>query len=120
MKRDIIVSGEKIGELELPDDTTEEVWEMQLAKYQPPPPRKLPDVTPRQIRRALFFKSNLTEADIDAVLNTLPEPVKTLAFIDWKNAVMFERDAELVGAVAGFLSYSEQDLDDLWLLAGSF
>lgn len=39
MKRDILdYQGNKLGELELPDGTTEEVWEAKLAHFSKPPP----------------------------------------------------------------------------------
>jgi hypothetical protein len=120
MIRDIIVDKVKIGEIELPDDTGEEEWTAQLALYSVVPTRALPNVSPRQIRRALLAKSGLTEDNIDSVLRTLPEPTRSLAFIDWKNSVQFERNNEFTLMVAKRLNYSAKDLDDLWELASSY
>lgn len=80
------------------------------------PPKIIPDVTPRQIRIALLM-SGVNEADIDAALDSLPEPTKTTAKIEWQYSISFSRANALVGIVGSMLGWSDEQLDDLWLLA---
>lgn len=110
--------GVKIGELEMPDDTSEEVWAKKLAVYAAPPAEVLPDVTARQIRRALL-KSGLTEDMIVTALNTLPSPTKEEALIEWQYSNEFKRNHYLVPAVGSMLGWNAEQINDLWRLAAS-
>lgn len=120
MTRDILnYQGTVIGQLELPDDTSEQVWTEKLSVYAlPPAAQTIPDVTPRQIRQALVL-GGISLATIDAALNSLPEPQKSLALISWNYSLAFERNQELVESVAHLLGWTSQQLDDLWLFAGT-
>jgi hypothetical protein len=79
---------------------------------------KIPDVTPRQIRMALLGVG-VTEAMIDSIINSLPSPTKEAAMIAWKYSTAFQRNNALIPIVAQMLNYSSQQLDDLWLYAGT-
>lgn len=118
--RDIINHlGVKTGELELPNSTTEEEWAAKLAEYALPPiTTDIPDVTPRQIRQALVL-NGISLNDIDTALNTLPEPYKTLALVEWEYSNMFQRTRPLVASVGQMLGWTSGQLDSLWRLAGS-
>lgn len=78
----------------------------------------IPDVTPRQIRQALFIRG-ITEQMIDEALMTLSEPDKTLATIEWKHSTSFQRNHPLVSTVGIILGWTEEQLNDLWILAGT-
>lgn len=121
MKHDILNHlGEKIGELELPDDTSQEVIAEKLAKYaQPPVPPAIPDVTPRQIRQAIVLSGLATIAEVEAALNALPEPMKTLATIEWEYSTSFQRHRPLVVQTVAMLGLTSEQADNLWLLAAS-
>lgn len=120
MKRDILdYLGHKVGELELPDDTSESDWLAKLAKYaEPPPPIILPNVTPRQIRQALILRgvmlSQITEA-----INQLPEPYKSLAMVEWEYSTAFIRNNPLVAQIGAVVGWDADQLDELWKLAAS-
>lgn len=119
-KRDILNHLDvKIGELELPDGTSEEVWEQRLAPYKLPPPEKyIPDVTPRQIRQAwVLMGKQLSE--IDDAINALPEPYETMAKIEWEYSISVKRKNPLVEMLGQSQGYSADDLDALWVLAAS-
>jgi hypothetical protein len=117
--RDILnYLGNVIGQLELPDNTPEEVWAAQLAMYATAPVSVLADVTPRQIRQALLY-SGISLTDIDAALNSLPEPTKSLAIVEWEYSIAFQRSRPLVEQVGQMLGWTSQQLDDLWRLAAS-
>lgn len=111
--------GNEIGQLELPDNTSEEVWQSILAAHaRAPQSAPIADVTPRQIRQALIL-SGISLADIDAALNSLPESTRSLAQIEWEYSVVFQRNKPLVESVATLLGWTSQQLDDLWIFAKS-
>lgn len=113
--------GNIIGELTLPDDTTEEEWQAKLAPYAqviPEPVKVIADVTPRQIRQALIM-SGVTLQQIDDAINSLDEPMRSLARVEWEYSNMFQRHRPLVVQVATMLGWTEQQVDALWELAGS-
>lgn len=78
----------------------------------------LPDVTPRQIRQALVA-SGVSLADIETALNSLPEPTKSYAKIEWEYSVSFQRNRPLVNSVGQMLGWTSEQVDNLWRLAGS-
>lgn len=120
MKHDILNHlGLKIGELELPDGTSQEIIDQKLAKYaQAPEAPKISDVTPRQIRQALIL-SGVSIQQIEDALDSLPEPTKSLAKVEWEYSISFQRSHPLVNQVGSMLGWSSQQLDDLWKLAAS-
>lgn len=120
MTRDILdYEGNVVGELDLPDDTPEEVWAAKLAKYAlPPPTPTIPDVTPRQMRQALVLMGVSLET-IESALDALPEPHKSLARIEWEYSVAFQRQRPLVSQVAALLGWDSNQLDQLWYFAAS-
>lgn len=78
----------------------------------------LPDVTPRQIRQALIL-SGISLAAIDAALDALPEPTKSLARTEWEYSISFQRSRPLVAQVGQMLGWTSAQLDALWQLAGT-
>lgn len=75
-------------------------------------------VTPRQIRLALL-QFGVNGEQIDTALNSLPEPAKSMALIEWNHASLFERNWPLVDQVAAILGWTESQIDDLWILAAT-
>jgi hypothetical protein len=110
--------GTVIGQMELPDDTSEQVWTEKLAPYAVMPNDLVADVTPRQIRQALIL-SGVSLADITAALATLPEPTKSLAITEWEYSIAFQRSRPLVASVGSMLGWTSQQLDDLWRFAAT-
>lgn len=76
--------------------------------------RDVPDITPRQIRLALFSQG-ISLTDINNALDSLPEPEKSMAKIQWEYSVTFERRNPLVDAMGVMLGWTSNDLDNLWL-----
>jgi len=111
--------GDIVGQLELPDNTSEGVWTAKLAMFALPPPAVvIPDVTPRQIRQALIM-SGLTLQQITDALDSLSEPTKSMAKIEWEYSISFQRSRPLVVAVGQLLGWTSTQLDDLWKLAAT-
>jgi hypothetical protein len=117
-KRDILNHlGEKIGDMELPTGTPEQVWEAKLSPFAAPPRAdRLPDVTPRQMRQALVL-SGISIATVESALNTLPEPLKELALIEWEYSTVFVRTNALVDQLGDSLGWTSEQLDNLWRFA---
>lgn len=75
-------------------------------------------VTPRQIRQAwILMGKSLSE--IDNAINTLPEPSRSLARVEWEYSTTVFRSNKLVSMLGQMQGYSEDALDGLWILAGS-
>lgn len=84
----------------------------------PPPPVVVPKmVTMRQARRALL-DANLY-ANVQGAIAAIPGVAGDAARIDWEFASTVNRDDPLVTALAGALSLTEADLDDLFIAAGA-
>jgi hypothetical protein len=84
----------------------------------PPDPNAVPhSVTPRQMRQALVLMGVYDQ--IQPAFDTLPEPIKTLATIEWEYSLAFERNRPLVSQVAAALGWTEDQLDSLWRFAGT-
>lgn len=75
-------------------------------------------VTPRQFWVALALKG-VTEADILAAIVRLPEPNKTIVTIELNKSLEFQRSHPFVPVIGSILGWSENQLDDLWILAAT-
>ena len=80
------------------------------------PIQSLDPVSPRQIRIALL-KNGITPEIISSALESLEEPQKSAALIEWEYATEFKRDHYLVPSVATSLGWSTEQLDSLWSYA---
>jgi len=118
MIRDILNHlGEKIGDLELPNSTSEEEWLATLASYAKEPQLELiPDVSASQFRQAAFLMG-VTETAMNAIIESLEEPDRTLAQIEWEYQTVFKRDNALLNRVVQTLGVSDVDVDALFILA---
>jgi len=120
IKRDVLdYLGNKTGEIEFPDGTSEDTVSKRLAEYAAPPVApSIPDVTPRQIRQALVM-SGIAIADVEAAINSLPEPYKSLIMIEWDYSTAFQRNRPSVIQLGQMLGKTSEELDNLWKLAAS-
>jgi hypothetical protein len=73
-------------------------------------------VTPRQFRQALVL-SNVSIQMIEDLINSQPEPMKSLAMIEWEYSTVFIRSNQMVNQLAPALEFTPSMLDDLWILA---
>lgn len=79
--------------------------------------KNIPSVTPRQIRQALVL-TGISIETIEATLAGLPEPTKSLATIEWEYSTLFIRNNNFVKQLGPMLGFTNDQLDQLWLLAG--
>ena len=83
----------------------------------PPAPASVPaKVTRRQARQALFL-SGVSLATVDALIDALPEPSRTVSRIFWEDSNDFERTNSTLNAMAAALNLTPPQLDDLFRLA---
>jgi hypothetical protein len=75
-------------------------------------------VTPRQIRIALVM-SGFSIATIEAAIDSLPEPNKSIAKITWEYSVEFQRNNPLLNSMAPMLGLTESQVDGLFALAST-
>lgn len=71
-----------------------------------------------QARKALILKG-ISLADVDAILDQLPEPQRSLAKVDWEFEPYVERSNPLVLAVAAAKHLTDTQVDDLFTFADS-
>lgn len=75
-------------------------------------------VTPRQMRLALVM-SGISLDTIESVINSLPEPTRTLTRVTWEYSVEFQRNNQLLNTMAPVLGLSKEQVDGLFILAST-
>lgn len=96
-------------------------WSYDGVNFSAPIPQvdtTIPDVTPRQIRQALIL-NGVSLAQIDTALNSLSEPTRSLAQVEWEYSISFQRNRPLVANVAAMLGWTPDQLDTLWRFAAT-
>lgn len=85
---------------------------------EPLPPEPVPQaVTMRQARLALLQIGKL--AAVDTAIDSLPDPDKSAARIEWEYSQEVQRDKPFVSMLAPALGLTEEDLDNLFVLAST-
>lgn len=72
-------------------------------------------VTMRQARLALLAAGKL--AQVDAVIESLPEPHKSASRIEWDYSSEVQRDRPFVQQIGAALGYTSEQLDQLFIEA---
>ena len=76
------------------------------------PPPEFPEITRRQIRLWLLSKG-ISVADVDAEIEKLPEPQRSVAKIEWDGAT-FQRNNQFVNMIGPALGFASQQMDTGW------
>jgi len=94
----------------VPSDEANVGWEwtgaMFVAPPPPPPPPPTPSVPNAVTRRQLrlwLVRHGYTLAQVEALIDALPEPQRTEARIEWQDATQYERGHPLLRQLAGQL-----------------
>lgn len=75
-------------------------------------------VTPRQIRIALVLSGNAgILSNIDSMIEALPEPDKSIVKVTWEYSTEIQRTNPYLAQFAGALGFTENDLDNLFIVA---
>ena len=78
----------------------------------PPKPKAPSQVTMRQARLALAGVGLLSQ--VDAAIDSMEEPQKTAARIEWDYSQVVDRNRELVAMLGPVLGLNDEALDDLF------
>ena len=89
--------------------TAEEI-ELQNIVFEEPIPNSL---TSRQLRMQLVLMG-VDLSIIDSVIDSLPEPQKSLAKINWEYAGTFERDNGMMQEMIPLLGFSEEQINTIF------
>lgn len=81
------------------------------------PPEPLPSLEPWQFFAMLDLSGK--RADLEAFIDAMQEPARTVAKAKLERSLVFYRDNDLVLAAQQALGLSTQELDGLWLQAKS-
>ena len=73
------------------------------------------EITMRQARLALLDASLLSS--VQPAIDSLPEPSKTKAQIEWEYSNALQRDNPFVATLGGALGLSSEDIDNLFIQA---
>jgi hypothetical protein len=76
------------------------------------------EITPRQGRQALFL-SGITEATVLAAFNSLSDPTKTMALIEWEYSTAFVRSNPLINNMGAALGLTPAQIDALFILGAT-
>ena len=93
------------------------VVDVKRNKIPAPPPAPPQSVTMRQARLALLDLDLLSS--IDEAINSMSEPDKTKAKIEWEYAAVVERNSDWVSDLGQQLGLSDVHIDDLFRLAAT-
>lgn len=82
------------------------------------PPASVPEmVTMRQARQAMLYAGILGQ--VDSLIAAMPGEEGESARIDWNHARDMKRDWPLIGPLGQQVGLNEQQIDDLFIYAGS-
>jgi hypothetical protein len=82
-----------------------------------PSPAKVPEsVSPRQIRLAML-QSGMILTAIDDLINSMPEPDKTIVRVNWDYAIEISRADPLIENMGALLGLTSDQIDALFILA---
>jgi hypothetical protein len=81
-------------------------------------PSSIKDVTPRQFRQAMILLGHDFSV-VDNVINSLPEPHKSLAKIEWEYSTMFIRSNPTLSNLGAAAGFSSEQIDDIFIRGAS-
>lgn len=92
-----------------------------LGAFDPDAPVIPQSVTPAQGLMALYALKSITEDDIMDVISTVQDPtLRYQAQITYKKATTWQRTSVTMQTLAGLLSLTEPDLDELFTQAATY
>ena len=76
-------------------------------------PKIYPVLKPSQLKKCLVL-NGISLSAVEGLINTYPEPQRSLAMIDWQSSLEMHRDHALVSAMSSALGLSEAQVDAMW------
>jgi len=96
-------------------------WILDGNKLVPPSSEQTPipvSVTSRQIRLALLY-SGISLSVIDAAINSMPEPTKSVARVTWDYSTLVFRNNPMIATMQPALGLTKEQIDQLFILAST-
>lgn len=75
-------------------------------------------VSPRQMSIALIM-SGISLETIETTIDALPEPDKSITRVTWEYSVEFQRDNPVLNAMAPAIGLTQEQIDQLFVLAST-
>lgn len=79
----------------------------------------VPDIVPLWAFRAALVLDGVTQAQVDALIASLPEPAKTVATIQWNYGNYIERSHELIGQLGAAMGLTPEQIDNVFRTAAT-
>lgn len=76
---------------------------------------KVPESISQMKLRKQLILSGISIASIDAMIQSLPEPNKSLIYTMWEYAVVFDRNNPELNQMASALEVTQEQLDDIFI-----
>ena len=95
--------------LALEDGVVRRTW---AVTTKPPPP-----VVPLWAFRAALVLAGITEAQVDALISSLPEPSKTVATIQWNYGNFIERGHPLIASLGSAMGLTVEQIGNVFRVA---
>lgn len=94
-----------------------------MNSLQPPPDKVVSGNVPseisiRQARLALLHYNLLD--NVNSIINSIEGPQGNAARIEWEYATSIKRDSQLVTSIIPLLGLTEDQIDELFILASTF
>ncbi|TWH35599.1 hypothetical protein L611_001200000800 [Aminobacter sp. J15] len=78
----------------------------------------MPSLSRAQILLTLFTEERITEAQIDAAIEAIPdETQREISRINWKSRTNYQRTHPMISQIGTIFGLTEERIDELWLLA---
>lgn len=108
----------KTGELTERELTAEEIAQMEAMQAEMEQVIVPEKISARQLRSALILKG-IQLSTIDAVIDSLPDPQRSLAKVDWEYSTNFYRQNSMINQLAGAMQLTSEQVDDIFILGAS-
>lgn len=106
-------NGNVVGQLSVSDTTPQVEIDAALAPYAVAPEPVNDDLSSVQLRKALYI-SNISDTQINDVLNSLSEPEQSFRRIEWEHGTSFSRKSDFVITLTASLKLGDDEVDALW------
>jgi hypothetical protein len=96
------------------------LWDGETLSPPPAPPPVVPDsVTMAQARKSLIL-SGVSITSVNAAIAAIPDATqRQLAETDWEYSTSVRRDSALMASLAPALGFTDEQIDEMFLLADS-
>lgn len=79
----------------------------------------MPPLTPRQFRLGLV-RNGMTPGQVTQALNSLPQPAKAEAEVEWEYATEFRRNHPFIATLMPSLGLTDEQVDTMWAAAKEY